>query len=309
MAYARRSNSYARSNSDDPDELTAVLVNDFKRVVQSKIRSGARMTESDVEAEVGKIRCSAHPDQCNFDRWKKDLPRDLRSCSKAVLTASMAYGNNPGEVQSIIETKMNDTNSDGDTTDTSLDNIISPLKRLKKELDRNKSPNLFKSIRDFDNRNINCANRLFFIEARHFAPGAKDYSYVDAQNAVKAIRETDCENDEPDVLLPIIKTFDNTDDIRNHLKKVSQRNKGRNESPSRESSSFDDDHTPTSPSIINSSTTNKNNPDHDTSNFHIKPLENPYSSKPSVGGTSGRFSHLPQDVPTQSFSGTRPPRK
>jgi len=112
------------------------------------------MTDSDVELEVANIRRSANPEQCDFNRWKRNLPRDIQNCSKTVLSASMAYGNDPREVQSIIEMKMNSTNSNKDPTDTSLDNIIGPLKKLKKELDKNKSPNLFNDIRNFDDRDI-----------------------------------------------------------------------------------------------------------------------------------------------------------
>ncbi len=71
------------------------------------------------------------------------------------------------------------------------------------------------------------ANRLFFTEARHFAPGVKDYTYTDAQEAVKAIRETDYETDDPTVLLAIVKTLKDADDIRDYLKRMSQKNKER----------------------------------------------------------------------------------
>ena len=124
------------------------------------------MTQDDVEAAVGKIRSEIDPDQCDYDRWKRNLPSNLRTCSKGVLTASMAYGNNPRDVQSIIESKMNETNSDGDVTDTSLDKIINPLKRLKKELDRNKSPNIFKSIREFDEKNIDVSSMCYLFSER-----------------------------------------------------------------------------------------------------------------------------------------------
>ena len=124
------------------------------------------MTQDDVEAEVAKIRSGIDPDQCNPDRWKKDLPSNLRACPKGVLTASMAYGDNPRDVQSIIESKMNKTSSDGDVTDTSLDKIITPLKRLKRELDRNKSPNILKSIRELDDKNIDVSLMRYLVSAR-----------------------------------------------------------------------------------------------------------------------------------------------
>ena len=110
-----------------------------------------QMTESKVEAEVANLRCRLNPEQCNFDQWKRKLPRDIQHCSSAVLHASMAYGNSPVEVKSVIQSKMNEKDSDEDPSETSLDNITDPLRMLKRELDKNKSPNLFHTVHGFDN--------------------------------------------------------------------------------------------------------------------------------------------------------------
>lgn len=45
----------------------------------------------------------------------------------------------------------------------------------------------------------------------------KDYTYKHAETAVKAIRESDCEKDDQDTILAIIKTCRDDEDIRNYL--------------------------------------------------------------------------------------------
>lgn len=63
----------------------------------------------------------------------------------------MAYGNDPHTIKSILQTKLTNKNC----TETSLNNIIGPLKNLKKDLDNSGNPNLFRSIRKIDERDIN----------------------------------------------------------------------------------------------------------------------------------------------------------
>jgi hypothetical protein len=66
----------------------------------------------------------------------------------------MAYGNDPQEVKPILQTKMNNLNSNVNPTDTSLHNLIEPLKKLKRELDNSQQPNLFHTIQNIDDRRI-----------------------------------------------------------------------------------------------------------------------------------------------------------
>ncbi len=114
--------------------------------MKSNIEDREEISQSMVESEVVNIRRKKNSNQCNIKQWKKDLPRDIQNCSDRILRESMAYGNNPSEVKSIIQSKMNSTSP----TDTSLDGIIDPLKNLKKELKRSESPNLFRAIHKID---------------------------------------------------------------------------------------------------------------------------------------------------------------
>jgi hypothetical protein len=113
------------------------------------------MSEPIVELTVANIRHEKYPDQCDFTQWKRNLPRDIQKCPDSILRVSMAYGNDPQEIKSIIQTKMNQTNLNVNSTDPSLNNIIDPLKRLKRELDNNRQPNLFLAVRNIDDRDIN----------------------------------------------------------------------------------------------------------------------------------------------------------
>ena len=60
-------------------------------------------------------------------------------------------------------------------------------------------------------------NRLFYSEAYHLIRGLKDYTFADAQNAVQAIRETDYETNDPKILLCIIKTLRDVEEIRDYI--------------------------------------------------------------------------------------------
>ena len=58
----------------------------------------------------------------------------------------MAYGNDPKELETVIKAKMDKENSSENPTDTSLENIIKPLRQLNKNLNQNSSSNLFQTI-------------------------------------------------------------------------------------------------------------------------------------------------------------------
>jgi len=58
-------------------------------------------------------------------------------------------------------------------------------------------------------------------EAHHFAPGLKEYTFTDAQNVVEAIRQANYESDDRQILIPIIKTFRDVDEIREYLESLS----------------------------------------------------------------------------------------
>ncbi len=113
------------------------------------------MSELIVELDVANIRRKKYPDECNFNEWKTNLPRDIQNCPDSILRVSMAYGNDPNEIKSILQTKINNTNSNVNSTDPLLNNIIGPLRRLKEELDNNQKPNLFRAVQNIDNRDIN----------------------------------------------------------------------------------------------------------------------------------------------------------
>jgi hypothetical protein len=276
----RNSHKQTRRDSTDLDDMTLTVVDEFKDFVKSSIKDREEISQSMVESEVVNIRRKNNINQCNIKQWKKDLPRDIQNCSDRILRESMAYGNNPNEVKSIIQSKMNNTSP----TDTSLDGIIDPLKTLKKDLERSEPPNLFRAIHKIDDSDIERADRLFYSEAHHFAPGLKDYTFIDAHNAVQAIRTTKYQSDDSKILIPMIKTCREFDEVRDYLEKDSKVSTKRDESPP------SDDSRPPSHSIINSSTRNKN----DTSTFNYKPMSDPYISQSSAR-TSTRLNNQSQD--------------
>ena len=66
---------------------------------------------------------------------------------------------------------------------------------------------------------------MFYSEALHFAPGLVDYTYLSAKNAVEGIRETDYQSDDPKILLPILKTCQDVDDVREYLDGLPKKSK------------------------------------------------------------------------------------
>jgi hypothetical protein len=115
--------------------------------LRNKIRSGETIDGPLVEMEIANIKAEEDHDQYDVKDWKRQLPSNLRSCSDNVLRASMAYGNDPNKVETILEAKMNQNNSDENSGDTSLDKLTGPLTKLKKELDKNPLNNLFHAVR------------------------------------------------------------------------------------------------------------------------------------------------------------------
>lgn len=55
------------------------------------------------------------------------------------------------------------------------------------------------------------------------APGLKTYPYEDAKEAVRAIRDSDCQTSDEATLLAMIKTMGDYDDIRQFLETKSKK--------------------------------------------------------------------------------------
>ncbi|CAF4044021.1 unnamed protein product [Rotaria sp. Silwood2] len=215
--------------STNANDMTLKIVDEFKHIVRNKVRQGHTITQPIVELEVAKIRREYDPDQYDVEELKKQLPRDLQNCSESILRVSMAYGNDPQQIESIIQSKMNSINLNDNVNSISLDNIIEPLIKLKKDLKENPLKDIFGAVRNINDRNTDRADRLFLSEVYHFTPAIRTYKFDDAHKAVEAIRSTTYELEKPEDLLPIIKTCQEVDEIRDHLNEKSKTSMKKNE--------------------------------------------------------------------------------
>ncbi|CAF2399361.1 unnamed protein product [Rotaria sp. Silwood2] len=139
--------------STNANDMTLKIVDEFKHIVRNKVRQGHTITQPIVELEVAKIRREYDPDQYDVEELKKQLPRDLQNCSESILRVSMAYGNDPQQIESIIQSKMNSINLNDNVNSISLDNIIEPLIKLKKDLKENPLKDIFGAVRNINDRN------------------------------------------------------------------------------------------------------------------------------------------------------------
>ena len=93
-----------------------------------------------------------NPDRYDINNWKRQLPRDVQNCPDSILRVSMAYGDDPHRIKSVIQTKINEINPNENPTDTSLDNITEPLIRLQRELEDHPLKNIFHAVRNINGR-------------------------------------------------------------------------------------------------------------------------------------------------------------
>jgi hypothetical protein len=73
----------------------------------------------------------------------------------------MAYGDDPSQMATLLK-KIDNESSNEDPTATSLDNIIEPLKELRKDSNNMSSLNLFRIILDIDANEIDVSFLLFY---------------------------------------------------------------------------------------------------------------------------------------------------
>ncbi len=85
---------------------------------------------------------------------KRRLPQDVQGSPDTILRLSLAYGDEPEQVTPVIQAKTQKIPSNTNPTNTSLDSIREPLKRVKNELDKNPPPNLFRAVRNFHDRDV-----------------------------------------------------------------------------------------------------------------------------------------------------------
>jgi hypothetical protein len=116
---------------------------------------------------VANIRCDKDPKHLDVDKWRTKLSSDLQNCLPNTLRLLMAYGDDPEQLETVLQLKMkkkeqNDSDHPSkNCTGTSLDAIKKPLKRLKTDLDSNGSmPTLFQAVLDIKDDEIDVS---FFI--------------------------------------------------------------------------------------------------------------------------------------------------
>ncbi|CAF0976648.1 unnamed protein product [Adineta steineri] len=269
----RSSNSFYGSQNSLSHDMTHDVVADFKQFVQNKIDQRQPISQPIMELEIAKIRRKRNPNRYELEQWKQQLPYEIKNCSDSILRVSMAYGDNPNQIKSVIQSKMNEINSNVDPIETSLENIAEPLRKLRSELERTPLTNVFRAVHNINRHGNNRAERLFLSEAYHFAPGLNRYTYDDAHNAVEAISITNFQSDKSDHLLSIIKTCKDVDDTCEYLKKISPPPPSARPQPTTTPP-------PQRPTNVygsqNTTPTHSNNNPH--GNFYFKPLENPYKT-------------------------------
>ncbi|CAF2076539.1 unnamed protein product [Rotaria magnacalcarata] len=212
---------YDNHDSADRNTMTLDVVHEFKRTAKNKIQRGCRLTQPIIELEVTKIKANLNPDENDIEQWRNQLPRDIRNCPDCALRVSMAYGDNPQQIKSVIQSKMSINPTDNINATVSFDNLIEPLKKLNKDLESNPMRNLFFAVHNITDPNMDRLGRLFLSEARHFTPSLQSYQFENAHRAVEAIRDIAYESSKPQELLVIIKTLDDADDIRDYLNRLS----------------------------------------------------------------------------------------
>ncbi|CAF4280622.1 unnamed protein product, partial [Adineta steineri] len=171
------------------DALTVHVVNELKRKIQEKIQTdNSAMKKSDIEQEVSSIRRDMNPGDLRTKKWINRLPDGFQLCSDSTLRLSMAYGDDPNQVLTILKEKMNKEDSIENPADTSLINITEPLKQINKVLKKKPSYNLFRAVLEVGNHEIDRADRMFYSEAHNLIKNLQNYTFDNAHEQVQAIR-------------------------------------------------------------------------------------------------------------------------
>ena len=132
-------------------------------MIQEKIQLGHKVDQSFFELEVSKIKQRHNPEQYDMSQWKRSFLRDIPNCPESILRASRAYGTDPRVIKPILKSKISMYSKS--ITNTSLDNIIEPLRRLGNELKDNPMPDLFDAVRSINvhHTNVSFISKSLFI--------------------------------------------------------------------------------------------------------------------------------------------------
>ncbi|CAF1200057.1 unnamed protein product [Rotaria sordida] len=209
------------SRLSDLDKQTLQLVEELKRKTQTEIRSNqSTVNENFIEQHVANIRRSRNSKQLNAEEWKTYLSQDNNNCPDSILEILMAYGDNPIQVKTVLQKKINEIES---PTDTSLDKIIEPLKKLKKETsDFSASSNLFNTVLKIDDNKIDRADRIFYSEACQMMGNQENYTVDNAHDQVQAVRLMHYSSEDKNELYRLIKNYRTFDDAYSYLQSLTR---------------------------------------------------------------------------------------
>ncbi|CAF1234668.1 unnamed protein product [Adineta steineri] len=206
-----------------PDALTVHVVNELKKKIEEKRQKrSSSINDSDIEREVSRIRREINPRDLHPHYWKDRLPVDLQQCSDSVLRHSMAYGDDPNQVLTILKEKMNKEGSIEDPTDALLINITEPLKQISKNLEKKPSYNLFRAVLDVANHEIDRADRMFYSEAHNLIKNLQNYTFDNAHEQVQAIRLMHYQSDSEHELRSFIDNYRTFDDAYRYLQRLAE---------------------------------------------------------------------------------------
>ncbi|CAF1364214.1 unnamed protein product [Adineta ricciae] len=197
----------------DQDQMTLNIISKLK----ARIQRHQRIDRSTIESEVVDIKYEMDPHRYDINQWRKQLSLNMSNCPDRILRESMAYSDDPHKAQSIIAKKSNETNSNRNPVESSLNNLTDYLTTLRDDLKANPLTDLFSTVYNVNDSDSDRINRLFLSEALHFCPALSHYTCNEAHAAVQGIRAVNYHLNEPDDLLAILKTCHSSDEVRQYL--------------------------------------------------------------------------------------------
>ncbi|UJR09582.1 hypothetical protein I4U23_013817 [Adineta vaga] len=202
-------------SSRSPDRNTRTVINELKYII-GKPTNSQKIDESFIEKKVFEIRANQRLTNNDLNECRRSLSDDLKNCSDEVLKQALAYGDDSCKFKTILTEKFNKDNSSG----KSLFINPSSLENLKRDLKRKQSPNLFHAVLNFDDKEINRADRMFYSEAHRLVKNLTGYTFDNAHDQVQAIRLTHYQSDNDQELRDLIQQHRTFDDAYSYLRRL-----------------------------------------------------------------------------------------
>lgn len=105
-----------------------------------------------IELEVFKIKRLKNSSDTDLKFWKEIVKHDTTKYPDSILLRSMAYGNHPGDIQPVIDAKINEYESNRDKynredfIENSWDELIESLKKINNKTTKQRPIDLFEAV-------------------------------------------------------------------------------------------------------------------------------------------------------------------